>query len=145
MSQSTPSNEARDFPARFAAVADTAEFAMSFCELHGISRPSALRLRLVIEELFTNSIQHGYRVESDAPIRIALAMIDGFLTVQYEDSAPPYDPLARLSSLPPESVTTLEAPPSGGGLGVYLVGKLAYGARYEYEDGHNRLWLVMPP
>ena len=65
------------------------------------------------------------------------------LTVQYEDSAPPFDPLARLSTLPPDLVTTLDEPPTDG-LGVYLVGKLAYGARYEYEDGRNRLWLVMP-
>lgn len=133
----------REFPARFASVADTAAFALDFCARNGIGRPPALRLRLVIEELFTNSIQHGYRGECDKTIRIALAMIDGHPTVQYEDSAPAYDPLARLSSLPSDQVTSLAAPPADG-LGVYLVGKLAYGARYEYEDGRNRLWLVMP-
>lgn len=143
MSQSTPSGDVRDFPARFAAVAETAAFALTFCERHGIGGQAALRVRLVIEELFTNSIQHGYRGESDKTIRIALAMIEGYLTVQYEDSAPPYDPLALLSTLPSDSVTALDAPPTDN-LGVYLVGKLAYGARYEYEDGHNRLWLVMP-
>jgi serine/threonine-protein kinase RsbW len=144
LSQPTPSREVRELPARFAAVTDTAAFAQAFCERHGIGRPTALRLRLVIEELFTNSIQHGYGGECDTPIRIALAMIDGYLAVEYEDSAPPYDPLARLSTLPSDDVTALAAPPTDG-LGVYLVGKLAYGARYEFADGRNRLWLVMPP
>lgn len=144
MSQSTPSGDAREFPARFTAVAETAAFALAFCERHGIGRPAAMRLRLVIEELFTNSIQHGYRGECDTPVRIALAIIDGHVTVQYEDSAPPFDVLARMSTLPPDLVAPLEAPPTDG-LGVYLVGKFVYGARYEYEGGHNRLWLVMPP
>lgn len=144
MAQPTPSSDTRDFPARFAAVAETAAFALSFCERHGIGRPAAMRLRLVIEELFTNSIQHGYRGECDTPVRIGLAMIDGYLTVEYEDSAPAFDLLARMSTLPPDLVAPLSAPPTDG-LGVYLVGKFVYGARYEYEDGHNRLWLVMPP
>jgi serine/threonine-protein kinase RsbW len=143
LSQATPSGDVQEFPARFSAVPETAAFALTFCERHGIGRETALRLRLVIEELFTNSIQHGYRGECDTPVRIALAIIDGFLTVQYEDSAPPYDPLARLSALPSDQVTALATPPTEG-LGVYLVGKLAYGARYDYEDGRNRLWLVMP-
>ena len=88
MAQPIPSSDTRDFPARFAAVAETADFALSFCERHGIGRPAAMRLRLVIEELFTNSIQHGYRGECDTPVHIGLAMIDGYLTVEYEDSAP---------------------------------------------------------
>ncbi|MFO1315113.1 MAG: ATP-binding protein [Burkholderiales bacterium] len=143
MSQSFPSAEAREFPARFAAVADTAAFALDFCGRHGIERPAAQRLRLVIEELFTNSIQHGYRGECDTPIRIELAMIEGHVTVQYEDSAPQYDPLAQLSTLSAPAATSLDAA-TAGGLGIYLVGKSAYGADYTREDGRNRLRLVMP-
>lgn len=133
--------EVRQFPARFSAVADTAAFALDFCERHGIPRQNALRLRLIIEELFTNSIRHGYRVECDTPVRIELAVIEGYPTLLYEDSAPPYDPLQRLS-LGAADVTTLGAPPSDG-LGIFLIGNLTYGAHHAYEDGHNRLWLVM--
>lgn len=143
MSQFTPSGDVRELPARFSKVADTATLALTFCERHGIGRQAAQHLRLVIEELFTNSIQHGYRGECDTPIRIELAMIDGYLTVQYEDSAPPYDPLARLSTVPPDRVVSIDEPATDG-LGIRIVGKLAYGARYAYEDGRNRLWLAMP-
>ncbi len=124
-------------------MADTAAFALDFCERHGVDRAAAQRVRLVIEELFTNSIQHGYRGETDAPVRIELGLVEGHVTVQYEDSAPRYDPLAQLESLTARTVTSLEHATEGG-LGIYLVGKSAYGADYRYEDGHNRLRLVMP-
>ena len=133
-----------EFPARFAAVTDTAEFALGFCERNGIARQSALRLRLIIEELFTNSIQHGYRAESDTPIRIELAVIEGYPTLKYEDSAPPYDPLTQMSALASRDITPLDSPPADG-LGIFLIGNLAYGAHYAYEDGRNLLWLVMRP
>ncbi|HTQ01730.1 MAG TPA: ATP-binding protein [Casimicrobiaceae bacterium] len=144
MLPSIPSNDVRTFPARFSAVADTAAFALGFCERNQIPRPTALRMRLIIEELFTNSIQHGYGGECDTPVRIALALIDGYLTIEYEDSAPRYDPVARLSTLPSGDVVQLDAPPADG-LGIFLIGKLAYGAHHAYEDGRNRLWLVIRP
>lgn len=144
LASSLPSGDVREFPARFAAVTDTADFALSFCERNGIPRPIALRLRLIIEELFTNSIQHGYRAESDTPIRIELGMIEGCPVLKYEDSAPAYDPLTRVSALESHEVAPLDSPPVDG-LGIFLIGKLAYGARHAYEDGHNRLWLVMRP
>ena len=37
----------------------TAEFAKGFCARNGIDRMAARRRRLVIEELFTNTIRHG--------------------------------------------------------------------------------------
>ena len=141
---SLPRGEAREFPARLAAVPDTAEFAVSFCERNGISRQVALRLRLIVEELFTNSIRHGYRAESDTPIRLELAVIGGHPILKYEDTAPPYDPLQRMSVLASSDVAPLDSPTTDG-LGVFLIGKLAYGAHHVYEDGRNRLWLVVGP
>lgn len=145
MPPSSSTSDVREFPARFSAVAATAAFALAFCERNGVPRQTALRLRLIIEELFTNSIEHGYRGECDTPVRIALEMIEGFPTMVYEDSAPPYDPLAWLSTLTSDNVAALDAPLAEGGLGLFLVGNLAYGARYAYEDGRNRLWLIARP
>jgi len=138
----TPSREVREFPARFAAVADTADFAFTFCERNGFPRPTALRLRLILEELLTNSIRHGYRTERESGIRIELDVRDGYPSIVYEDSAPPYDPLTRMPAPTPDDRTSVDAPP-GDGLGIVLIGKLAYRASYAYEDGHNRLSLVV--
>lgn len=131
------------FPARLTALSDAASFAQAFCDRRGVSRDDALRLIFVIEELFTNSVRHGYRNEGDSPIRIALAVAEGRVTMLYEDWAPRYDPLDRFSAPP----LSLGAPAEGraiGGLGVYLIGQLVAGARYAYENGTNRLWLTMP-
>jgi len=132
-----------EFPARMAALRDTAAFAQSFCERHGVERDDALRLKLVIEELFTNTVKHGHRCESDSPVRIRLTTSDGGVSVLYEDSAPRYDPLARLSAAPKDLGASVETRPVGG-LGVYLLGQLVAGARYAYEEGRNRLWFTMP-
>lgn len=138
-----PSSEQAVFPARLAALPDTASFAQAFCDRNGLGHDDALRLTFILEELFTNTVRHGYRDESDSSIRIALAISDHRVTILYEDSAPRYDPLARLSATPSSLVAPLEGRPIGG-LGVYLLGQLVAGARYAYENGSNRLWLTMP-
>ena len=134
--------EQRLFPARLAMLPETASFAQAFCDRHGIVRHDALRLTLIIEELFTNTVEHGYRGECDAEIRIALSVERGGVGVLYEDSAPRYDPLARLSDAPASIARAVESRPIGG-LGVYLVGQLVEHASYVYEEGCNRLWLTM--
>ena len=143
MSHSAHFEERAEFPARLAALRDTAAFAQAFCDRYGIGRDHALRLTFVIEELFTNTVRHGYGDESDAPIRIALAVRERRVSVLYEDSAPRYDPLARLSVVPANLTAPLEAR-GAGGLGLYVLGQLVAGARYAYEEGSNRLWLEVP-
>jgi anti-sigma regulatory factor (Ser/Thr protein kinase) len=133
----------RTFPARLSALGDTVAFARDFCDRTGLDRSAATRLRLVIEELFTNTVRHGHRGDSDASVRMALAMIDGYVTVEYEDSAPPYDPVSRMTALPQDQAAAVDGPPTEA-LGTYLLGKSVYGAQYAYEDGCNRLRLVMP-
>jgi serine/threonine-protein kinase RsbW len=135
-------SEQKRFSARLAMLPATAAFAQAFCERHDIVHEDALRLTLIIEELFTNTVEHGYRGESDAPISIALSLTGDGVAVLYEDSAPHYDPLARLSGAPTSIARPVESRPIGG-LGVYLVGHLVERSSYVYEDGCNRLRLTL--
>ena len=132
--------EQKLFPARLTALPDAAAFAQAFCNNHGIAHDDAMRLTLIIEELFTNTIQHGYRAECDDPISIALSLDGGSVGVLYEDSAPRYDPLSRAPG-PPPSISRPVDSRSIGGLGVYLVSQLVEGPSYVYEGGYNRLQL----
>jgi anti-sigma regulatory factor (Ser/Thr protein kinase) len=137
-----PAAEHRVFAARMSMLPATAAFVAGFCDRHDIARDDALRLTLIVEELFTNSVVHGYRGESDAPVELALAAGSGEVTVVYGDAAPPFDPLAR----PPVPAADLAAPLESrpvGGLGIHLVRQLVASARYAREDGRNRLWLSM--
>lgn len=143
MTEATPSTVEGLFEARHAEIARTAAFADAFCATHGIARAQALRLALILEELFTNTIRHGHGGDSTAPVRIALAPAADGIEIVYEDSAPPYDPLPQDAdrrgnlALPVESRRV-------GGLGLALIVALVADARYRREGGRNRLWLRLP-
>ncbi|MET0203593.1 MAG: ATP-binding protein [Casimicrobiaceae bacterium] len=125
-----------------AMLAETAAFVESFCKRHGLSRDVALRVTLIVEELFTNTIAHGFKGESNTLIGIRLARGDDHVEVRFEDHAPPYDPMERLRSSPASLSAPVETRPIGG-LGMHLVGQLSASVRYAHEEGMNRLWLVV--
>jgi serine/threonine-protein kinase RsbW len=135
-------SEQRTFPARMAMLAETAAFVEAFCVRIGVGRDNALRLTLIVEELFTNTVTHGHGGDCDAPIRIVLAPREGGVELLYEDAAPAHDPLPGLRAPPPALAAPVEGRPVGG-LGMHLVGQLASDARYAYEDARNRLWIVL--
>jgi serine/threonine-protein kinase RsbW len=139
---STPGGERRVFAARLSALPAATAFIDAFCERHGLASADALRLTLVVEELFTNSVVHGYGGESDAPIEVALVAATGEIALLYEDAARPYDPLSRFAAAPEHLHGTVESRPAGG-LGIHLVRELVAGARYAREAERNRLWLRM--
>ncbi len=55
-----------------------------------MNRDLVSRARIVVEELFSNTIKYGYGGESDHRVRLRLAA-DPVLTLVYEDDAPPFD------------------------------------------------------
>ena len=116
-------SEHRLFPARLAMLPEAAAFTQAFCTRHGVVHDDAMRLTLIVEELFTNTVEHGYRGESDVPIRIELTLTGGGVSVVYEDEAPRYDPLARLADASAGVRRPVDSRPVGG-LGVYLVSQL---------------------
>lgn len=122
---------------------ETAAFVEAFCARRAIAREDALRLVLIVEELFTNTVAHGYGRECGAPISIALGTDGGQVTLGYEDAAPPYDPLATLDGSRAGLAHPVESRHVGR-LGVHLVDELSASARYAHEDGRNRLWLTVP-
>jgi serine/threonine-protein kinase RsbW len=123
-----------------AMLAEMIAFVEGFCAEQGIAREDRLRLTLIVEELFTNSVVHGHGGGADAPIQVSLSCDGNEVALTYEDSAPPFDPLGAAAGERLASAGALEARPVGG-LGVLLVGQLARESRYAYEGGRNRLSL----
>lgn len=97
----------------------------------------ALRLILVLEELFTNSIRHGYGTECERPVRLSLQRDGRAVLVSYEDEAPPFDPLARDLTVP--------AAANAGGLGLWLVRHYAQDCRYRRENDRNHISFRLLP
>lgn len=124
------------FPASLDALRAVRTFVERFCAGAGIARDPCLRLNLVLEELFTNTIRHGFGGDTDASVWISLARADGGLRIVYEDSAPPFNPYAWLASASMPSRRP-------GGLGILLTRELAASREYAYVFGRNSIRLGM--
>jgi anti-sigma regulatory factor (Ser/Thr protein kinase) len=124
------------------AFPSVAAFAERVCAGVGGGRADALRLTLVLEELFTNTVAHGHGRDSEAPIHVTLEARAGGIAVTYEDTAPPFDPFAAAVEPPGEAVAVEDRPV--GGLGLALVARLSRERGYAYAHGRNRISLVLP-
>lgn len=140
-SPQAPHGERRVFTARLAALPETADFVREFCAREHIAHPVALRLTLVVEELFTNTVTHGHGGDCDATIVIGLSAAPARVRLGYADAAPRFDPRQCLRT-PPESLSAPAAARPAGGLGLHLVGQMASRVRYAYRGG-NRLALTL--
>lgn len=115
-------------------------FLEGFCADFGLPRQECLRLNLVLEELFTNTVKHGHRGDCDAPVWIGLTRTNGGVQVVYEDKAPPFNPYARLSEPVVDTTVSMR---KIGGLGVLLTKELAATRDYAYLFGRNRIRLTL--
>ena len=129
-------------PARMDCLAEAIEFVEAFCADRGVAGSDGLRLSLVVEELFTNTVTHGHGGDSDAPVRIGLRVDATHVELSYEDSAPPFDPLDHAARSPVDPAADLADRPVGQ-LGLALVVSMAERAAYERADGCNRVRLAL--
>jgi anti-sigma regulatory factor (Ser/Thr protein kinase) len=126
------------FPARLSELHALRGFIDEFCAQTALGRQSCLRLHLVLEELFTNTVRHGHRGDSEAPVWVSLAAGDGArVAVSYEDTAPPFNPYARSS---PDTTQQIRTP---GGRGVVLLQRLSADPDYAYLFGRNCIRLAL--
>jgi serine/threonine-protein kinase RsbW len=120
----------RNFDQIARMVADTAEF---FAE-HGIDEELRMKVDLSLEELFVNMVT--YNTETDREILLEMRPVRGGVEVSLTDyDVERFDPtLARQ--------VDIDAPLSErtpGGLGLYLVLKMADSIHYEYRDRTSRI------
>jgi anti-sigma regulatory factor (Ser/Thr protein kinase) len=117
-----------------------ATFIAEMCGTAGFERPDCLRLTLVVEELFSNTVRHGHGGDCDEPVSLTFTIETGRIALTYEDTAPPFDLLAAVGAV--EGATWLEDRPLGG-LGVVLITRLTKDLEYGYIHGRNRVSLVV--
>lgn len=130
----------RTFPARRDALPQIGAFLSEVCEASSLGRQTCLRLTLLVEELFTNTVVHGHGADSDAPVRLDCEVAPGRLALVYEDTGPPHDPFATLASPDPDA--DVQDRPVGG-LGVLLVSAMARQVEYQRAGDRNRIMLVI--
>jgi serine/threonine-protein kinase RsbW len=133
------SRHSRSFPARRDALPQVEAFLAEVCGGAGLSREMGLRVTLLVEELFTNTVVHGHGADSEAPVRLDCEVTPGRIALVYEDTGPPHDPFAAVAS--PDPGADVDDRPVGG-LGVLLVSAMAQQIEYQRAGDRNRISLV---
>jgi anti-sigma regulatory factor (Ser/Thr protein kinase) len=85
------------------------------------------RLEVMLEELITNVVRHGFAEGAGYSILLAVEAGPGDVEITLEDDGRPFDPTGAPE---PAAFTTLEAAPIGG-LGLKAVRRWASAWRYE--------------
>lgn len=127
------------FPAKMDSLAEIRAFVEVACTTAGISPEDCLKLLLIVEELFTNTVTHGYGGESESPVWITFEPDGTRFTVRYEDAAPAHNPFGEFR---PMDTGILVAQQPVGGLGLKLIRSLAKDASYSREGGRNCIRLT---
>lgn len=127
-------------PARLARMRDLRGFLEAFCAAERVARDPCLRLNLVLEELFTNTVRHGHGGDCDAPVWVSLVRESGQVRLTYEDAAPPFNPYAKLQTQSADGTLEMRKP---GGLGVLLTQEMTKSRDYAYLFGRNRIRLSL--
>jgi anti-sigma regulatory factor (Ser/Thr protein kinase) len=92
------------------------------------------RVRLIVEELFSNTIKYGYGEECDRAVRLHFSA-DPALTLTFEDDAPPFDPTRRERE---DDASIMDEDRPEGRAGIALVLGLCATATYvPHSDGNS--------
>ncbi len=113
-------------------------FAASF----HLSPSVANALHLAIEELFTNAVSYGYAEGQTGKLSLSLDLQDGWIEVELQDDARPFNPLLEGPEVKPEA--GLEERGIGG-LGIHLTRKLFDEFSYERREERNIVRLRKKP
>ena len=129
----------RRFSARQAEFDSIAAFIESACA--SLKEDERLRILLLVEELFVNSVNHGYGGDSDQPVWLTLGVGKHDCLLVYEDCAPPYNPFVSADA---SNMQADLADRPVGGLGIVLLMELSSSCRYERRDDRNVIELHVP-
>jgi len=94
------------------------------------------KISLALEEVLSNVLRHGCMPGAEHKIEVRLARDGEGIEFEVIDDGIAYDPLSR----PDPDVTLPLDQRRPGGLGVFLVRKIADELRYERSEGRNHLF-----
>jgi anti-sigma regulatory factor (Ser/Thr protein kinase) len=122
----------RRFTARQAEFNAIRAFVETACA--GIEDDERQRAVLLVEELFANSVLHGYGGDSDEPVWLTVEVDPDGCRLVYEDCAPAYNPF--LAEEPDLDAAVPEDRPVGG-LGLVFLNELSSERSYARRGDRN--------
>lgn len=113
------------------------DMADEFCRRHALIDREANAINVVIDEILSNVIRHGYRDSDHHAISVTLDYADGEITIAVEDDGVPFDP----TEVPAPALTGSLRERKIGGLGLVFVRALTDSITYRRTSDHNCLEL----
>jgi sigma-B regulation protein RsbU (phosphoserine phosphatase) len=111
----------------------------NFARLHKIEEKTINHLHLFIEEIFTNIVKYAYDDPAEHKIDFAVNLQDGSITMIFTDDGKEFDPFKSAEV----DITSSIEERKIGGLGIYLIKKIADEVKYERADKKNVLTIRM--
>lgn len=123
--------ERQAFPARTEALPRVSTFVEQRCVSLGVGRSATLLLQLLAEELFINTVVHGYRNDGRRRVRLEVRDCGPEVELVAEDDAPAFNPFG--------SVPVGAAEARVGGYGRLLLLGLSSRQSYQRRGRSNRV------
>jgi serine/threonine-protein kinase RsbW len=127
------------FPATVRGLHTALEALQRFCTARHASPALVSRARIIVEELFTNTIKHGYGGECNRPVRLRLET-DPVFRLTFEDDAAHFDPTqwkpGHHADTPPDTRPEGQA-------GIAMVMGLSANVRHFAGPNGNRLAITI--
>lgn len=125
--------ERQAFPARTEALPRVSAFIEQRCASLGVSRSATLLLLLLAEELFINTVVHGYRNDGRRRVRLEVRDCGPEIELVAEDDARAFNPFGGVPAGVPEARV--------GGYGRLLLLGLSSRQSYQRRGRRNRVTL----
>jgi anti-sigma regulatory factor (Ser/Thr protein kinase) len=106
-----------------------------FLDEEGVPPAIAQRVKLVVEELVVNVIQHAFDDGGKHSILLDVRTEPGGVTIVVEDDGKPFDP----RKAPTPAAKELMEAGKRGGLGMTIIKKVVRDLDYERTEGRNRV------
>jgi len=130
-----------DIPVQISALSDVTTKVEEFCDAADIPMASAFKVNLVIQELVTNSLNHGDFGDRKPEISLSINCDGRQVEMLFEDNAAPFDPFTETPA--PDLNSDIGERPIGG-LGIHLIRTFSDQSSHEHVDGKNRIRLISP-
>ena len=111
------------------------DFLDGFLEQHPVPDAVAMELHVIVDEVLSNVIRHGYEDDRLHEIGLALARSAQEITLEVDDDGRPFDPTAA----PPQPSGWRRGQIHVGGLGLVFMRELSDSVSYRRDGTRNRL------
>lgn len=119
-------------------VFDTLERCDASLQAQGVSSDVREDIRLVLEELMVNMVQHGHAGRTDRTINLHMRVADNAVLIELHHDGYPFDPLQAPAPVLTGDLADAE---EVGGLGIHLVRAMASELSYSHDEQGNHLQL----